>query len=175
MREEKKFQLEEIELDLDQYPSFVLVSYEKFKPEPTYKFRTDVLKIGGDLKVVPKRLFIKAAQKRGVELSLKDLPGHIAVVFSGKDVVETAKVVSNTESENKDAVKTLSGYLEGVMYSADDVNKLAKMPSKDVMRAQLLSTFIAPAQQTVSVMQSILTSLLYCLDEKVKQSETAAS
>jgi large subunit ribosomal protein L10 len=175
MREEKKFQLEEIEHYLDQYPSFVLLSYEKFKPQPAYKFRTDVLKTGGNLTVVPKRLFLKAALKKGVNLSLKDMPGHIAVVFAGKDVVETAKVVTNTESENKEAIKTLSGYLEGVMYSAADVDKLAKMPSKDVMRAQLLSTLIAPTQQTVSVMQSILTSLLYCLDEKIKQSEAVAS
>lgn len=174
MREEKQFQLEEIEEKLEKNPSFVLVSYDRFKSEPTYQFRTDVLKSGGSVAVLPKRLFVKAAEKREINFTVDQIPGHLAVVFAGEDTVETTKVIANTQKDTEKAVKVIAGYLDGVLYDASDVEKLAKMPSKDVMRAQLLSTFEAPAQQTVSVMNSLLTSALYCLEEKAKKGETIA-
>ena len=41
-----------------------------------------------------------------------------------------------------------------------------KLPAKDEMRAQLLGLFEAPMSQTLSTMESLLTSVMHCLENK---------
>ena len=54
---------------------------------------------------------------------------------------------------------------------ASDVERLSKLPSKDEMRAQFLSVLEAPMSQTLAVMEALLTSVPYCLDNKCKQED----
>ncbi len=71
----------------------------------------------------------------------------------------------------KKHVEVVGGRFEGKMYTGADVEKLSNLPSKDEMRAQFLSVLEAPMSQTLAVMEALLTSVVYCLDNKSKQEE----
>jgi len=78
-------------------------------------------------------------------------------------VVEVAKVIKKFNAANQKPV-VRGGFLEGKAITGEEVIELAKLPSKDVLRAQLLGTLQAPCSQLVGVLDQKVASLVYVLD-----------
>jgi len=169
MRQEKQLLLDEIKDQFNQYGSFVVMRYLNLSANTANEFRREVAKMGGSVEIMRKRVLIKAASTAGIEFKLEDLPGHIGLVYATTDPVEVTKFVFKFSQDNGKAIQVVGGRFEGMMYSAADVEKLSKLPSKNEMRAQLLSVFEAPMAQTLAVMEALLSSVVYCLDNKCKQ------
>ena len=104
MRPEKQLLLDEIQGLMEENPSFVIMSYAGLDANSTGALRNQIAKLGGDMEVVRKRILVKAAQAAGIELSVKTLPGHISLVFSGEDPVQTTKALFAFKKESPDAV-----------------------------------------------------------------------
>ena len=68
----------------------------------------------------------------------------------------------------------IGGFVEGKAVSAQDVVALAKLPSKDVLRAMLLGTLQAPCTQLVGVMNQKVASLVYVLSAVKDKKEQEA-
>ena len=170
MRNEKQLLLDEVKSQIDQYGgTFVIMSYKKLNANATNEFRRQVAKMGGNLEMVRKRILLKAADNAGIKLDLKALPGHIGLVFAGNDPIETTKFIFRFSQENEKAIAVVGGRIDGQLYSGEQVEMLSKLPGKDEMRAQLLATLEAPMSQTLAVMEALLASVVYCLDNKTKQ------
>ncbi|MCE5316486.1 MAG: 50S ribosomal protein L10 [Parachlamydia sp.] len=169
MRQEKQLLLDEIKGQMDKHGTFVIMSYQKVKANLANKFRNEIAKLGGNVEVVRKRLLIKAADAAGLKLDLKGLPGHIGLVLAGKDPIETTKAVFRFSQDNDKALEVLGGRFEGLYYDGKQVEMLSKLPGKDEMRAQLLGVLEAPMSQTLAVMEALLSSVVYCLDNKTKE------
>ncbi len=172
MRAEKQFLLDEIQEKITTAKALVFASYKKLEPNVAAGFRSNLAKTGGSLEVVRKRILIKAAQVAGVTIDKKLLEGHIAVFFAEQDPVQTAKTIFQFSSENAEVLKVLGGRFEGAMCSAQDVEQISKLPGKDEMRAQLLGTLEAPLSQTLAVFEALVTSVIYCLDNKCQQTNS---
>lgn len=168
MRNEKQLLLKEVKGQIDQYGSFVIMRYVSLSANKANDFRRQIAGLGGYVEVMRKRILIKAAKAAGVDLEIEALPGHIGLVYSSKDPIEMTKFVFKFGQENDKAVQVIGGRFEGQIYNAADVEKLSKLPGKDEMRAQLLGTFEAPMAQTLAVMDALLSSVVYCLDNKSK-------
>ncbi len=172
MREEKQLLLDEIRDQIEGSDSFVVTRYQGLKSVMSEELRSNVVEAGGDFEVVRKRVFLKAVAAAGIEDLTEDmLEGSIGVVFAKEDPVAAAKVVCNFQKDNKGVVEVLCGRFEGKVVGAEDVVTLSKLPSKDEMRAQLLGTLVAPMTHTLSTMQALLTSVIYCIDNKVKKEQ----
>ena len=169
MRAEKKLLLEEVKGYLKGAPSFVLVSYYKMDPNVTADFRHDIAETGGGFYVVKKRLFLKAASELGIALDKEMLKGHLGFVYSGEDTVSTAKTVYKYKTSNKEMIAILGGSFEGNICSSEEVESISKLPSKDEMRAQVLGVLEAPMSETLSLMEALLTSVIYCVEQKIEK------
>jgi len=169
MRQEKQFLLDEVKGQIEQTGSFVIMRYAGLSANLANDFRREVAKSGGSVEVVRKRVLIKAAEAAGVNLDLKALPGHIGLVFAGNDPIETTKAVFKFSQDFGQLIEVVGGRFEGQLYSGADVEMLSKLPGKDGMRAQLLSVLEAPMAQTLAVMEAILSSVVYCLENKCQQ------
>ena len=169
MRKEKQLLLDEVKGQLDQFSSFVIMRYASLSANAANDFRRVVAKSGGSVEVVRKRLLIKAAEAAGIKLNAEELPGHIGLVFAGKDPLEITKVIFKFSQDSNKAIQVVGGKFEGQMYSGEAVEALSKLPGKDEMRAQLLGVFEAPMAQTLAVMEALLSSVVYCLDNKCQQ------
>lgn len=175
MRQEKQLLLNEVKDQIDQFGSFVIMRYLSLSANKANDFRRQVAKIGGNVEVMRKRILIKAAKAAGVELDLDTLPGHIGLVYASNDPIEMTKFVFKFGQENDKAVQVVGGRFEGQIYNAADVEKLSKLPGKNEMRAQLLSMFEAPMAQTLAVMDALLSSVVYCLDNKSKLEQESSN
>lgn len=169
MRKEKQFLLDEVKEQIDEFKDFTIVKYSAVSANAMHGLRTDIAKLGGDVQMMRKRILIKAAAAAGVEIDHASLPGHIGLVYAGKDSIETTKVVFQFSKDSNEGLMVLGGRLDGKLYNATEVEALSKLPGKDEMRAQLLGLFEAPMSQTVSVMNALLTAVLYCMENKTKQ------
>jgi large subunit ribosomal protein L10 len=166
MRQEKQLLLDEIESEIGESKPFIVLSYSKFGANLSNTFRGEIQKLGGTFTMVRKRVLVKAAKSKGIELSVEQLPGHIGVVAGGHDLLETAKFLFKFGKDNEKAIEVQGGRFEGKYHSASTIEKLSKLPGKDEMRAQFLATLQAPLAETLSVMEAILVSVMHCLENK---------
>lgn len=169
MRQEKQYLLDELKEKINQSNGFIIAQYEKMPAGMTREFRNSIAEVEGDLEVVKKRVFIKAAEAEGVILDPSLFQGHIGILFAKGEGTVLAKKVLKFHEDNKAYLTILGGRLDGETLAAPDVIAVAKLPGINELRAQLLGLFEAPQQQTVSVLNQALVSILYCLDEKCKK------
>lgn len=175
MKAEKQLLKEEIKSKLAQYgDSFAVLQNLGLTANAAGEFRGAVATLGGNLYVMRKRVLAKIAEDLGISLDLSALTGHVGMVFLGENPLDTVKAVIKYGQENK-TVEVLGLRYEGQLYFGPDAKKIAELPTKDEMRAQLLSVFEAPMAQTLAVMDAVLASVVYCLDNKAKEGATAES
>lgn len=174
MRQEKHLLLDEVKDQLDQRKgSFVIMQYVGLTANKANSLRREVRKNGGDIEVMRKRILIKAAAEAGVKIDLSALPGHVGVVYFDQDPIEMTKLILKFGQENNKMVQVIGGRFDGQLYHAADMEKLSKLPGRDGMRAELLGLFEAPMAQTLAVVEALLSSVVYCLDNKSKENENA--
>lgn len=131
---------------------------------------------GNDAKamVVKNTYLVKIAREQGWEGVADLFSGPSAIITGSGDVAEVAKIlVEFAKKSGKGGVKGAA--VESAILTAEDVEALSKLPSKDVMRSVLLSTMLAPATNLVRVLNAPLLNLLYALKAyEDKQNESAA-
>lgn len=169
MREEKQLRLEELGGKIERHPSFLIMSYFQIDANTTNEFRNQIAKLGGEVEVVPKRIFTQAAAAKGIELSKDWLKGHIGLVFAGEDALETMKAVYQFGKEQNDQVIILGSRINGELYSREETFRFSTLPPRPQMCAELLGLFEAPLSQLLGVMDALLCSLLHCLENRIKK------
>ena len=147
----------------------ILADYDGMDMPMTTEFKDSLRQNGANFNVVKNRML-----KRAMDTDITDLlKGQTAMIYGDGDVVEVAKVIRKfTASNQKPVVK--GGFVEGKAVSANDVVALAKLPSKDVLRAQLLGVLQAPSRNLASVLNQKVASLVYVLSAvKTKKEQEA--
>lgn len=174
MKHEKQLLKEEIQSKLEHYgDSFAIMQNLGLTANQSVEFRSSIATLGGNIYVMRKRVLAKIASDLGIALDLAALTGHVGMVFLGTNPLDTVKAVIKYGEENNNNVQVLGLRFEGQLYFGADAKKIAELPSKDEMRAQLLSVFEAPMAQTLAVVEAVLASVVYCLDNKAKEAATS--
>jgi large subunit ribosomal protein L10 len=168
MKHEKQLLLDEIKQQIVQSPSYLVASYVNLSAIKANQFRREMAKIGVEFEVVRKRVLVKAAENAGIKLNVEDLPGHIGILLPKNDPIEATKAVLQYSDSNEGCFQLIGGRVEGHMVGAADMKRLSQLPGKQDMRAQFLGTLEAPQAQTLAVIEALLSSVVYCLDNKSK-------
>jgi len=168
MRQEKHLLLDEVKEQIEKDSSFIIMRYAKLSANKMGELRREIGKMGGNVEVMRKRILLRASRAAGIELESIDLAGHIGLVYGGHDPLETTKFVYQFSQQNEKAIEVIGGRFDGQLYKGSEVLTLSQLPTKDEMRAQFLGLLEAPMAQTLAVMDAIMSSVIYCLDNKVK-------
>ncbi|MBN2478848.1 MAG: 50S ribosomal protein L10 [Parachlamydiales bacterium] len=167
MRREKTYLLDEIKGKIESSKALIVAKYGNVTPHEAWDFRSNLRENNADLEVVKKRIFLKALESLGYKYSLDELEGHIAVIFVKDESVNAIKTIFNFQ-KNTEKLEVLKGEIEGKSYGKDEMIMLSKLPSLNELRAEFLGLLEAPMAQVLSVMESLLTSVIYVIDEKKK-------
>ena len=99
-------------------------------------------------------------------------PTAILYVVDG-DPIEALKTLYDYIKENKiETFRFKGGFLEGKVFSEEEVETLAKLPSKQQLYAMLVSATQGPIRGFVYVLSGLLRKLVYALNAiKDKKSE----
>jgi large subunit ribosomal protein L10 len=168
MRKEKQYLLDDLKSKIESAKAFIVTQYDAVSANVMNDFRKDITESGNDFEVVPKRVFIKAAEEAsGVKFTKETLQGHIGIVIADEDYISAAKAVRKL-GKDSDKMEIIAGYIEGKLYDQASVIKLSELPNLDEMRAQFIGTLEAPMAQTLSTFEALLTSVMHCLENKAK-------
>jgi large subunit ribosomal protein L10 len=94
--------------------------------------------------VVKNTLARRAANATGREDLLPFLDGPTGLAWVGGDAALAAKALQGYATETRDAFKIKGGLLEGSPIAEEAVTRLARLPSRDVLLAQLAGGIAAP-------------------------------
>jgi len=88
------------------------------------------------------------------DVDTKPFEGNVAVAFGMGDEVASAKTL-HTFAKAHEGFTILGGILEGRYINADEVNALAKLPSRDELLAKLVGSIAAPMSGFVNVLAGV--------------------
>ena len=112
-----------------------------------------------------------AAEDAGIDGIADLLVGPSAIAFVKGDVVETAKGLRDFGRANE-ALIIKGGYLEGNSVTAEEINQLADLESRDVLLAKLAGAMQASLQHAASLFNAPLADaarVLGALQTKLEQ------
>ena len=177
MRSEKVSILSEVIDRVKDSDYCFILNYGRATVEKISKFRRDLIAQSSKMMVVKNTLLAKAAKEQEWADISALLTGPTAIVTGKGDVAEVAKLLVAFAKDNE-TTEIKGGNLEKALLTAEDIQELSKLPSKDAMRAMLLSTLSAPATSFVRVLNAPMLDLLYALqayeDKQKSDGEPAA-
>ena len=125
--------------------------------------RKSLREAGVEYKVYKNSLVTLAANELGLGDLVQYLEGPVSIAFGYEDATAPARVLNDFAKDHK-KLELKAGVVDGIVYDKAGVEKLATIPSKEVLIAKLLGSFKAPL--------SNLAYLLNAIKEK-KESESA--
>lgn len=154
----------------------VFLDFRGVNVEQLTNLRSEFRKAGVEYRVV-KNTLVKIALK-GTAFESADihaqLKGQTGIAWSFEDPSAAAKVIKTFRSSN-DANQKLNvkcGVVDAKVMPGPQVESvLATMPGKNELRAQLLATLQAPAQNLVRLLQAPGQNLAYLLDAHRRKQE----
>jgi large subunit ribosomal protein L10 len=137
--------------------------------------RTKLIEHGARFSVVKNTLTRRAAEAAGADalLALLEGPSAIAFVESGGDPVAVAKALGDAARDTK-VLAIRGGVLEGVAISADEIERLAKLPPAEVLRAQLVGAIVSPLTTVVMLLAAPMRDLVGLIDARIEQLQAQA-
>ena len=129
----------------------VLTSYSGMSVRALEDLRRKVREAGGEFHVVKNRLMGLAMRQAGMTVPEEALEGATAIGFAGDDVPAVLKAVVDT-SRMVAALQIKLAVLEGRVYDARQVERLAELPPLPVVRAQLLGLLQTPATRVAAAL-----------------------
>lgn len=165
MRPEKTHIVSDIREKLQASPYLLIVDFSGMKVPHFETLRSRLSDAGARMSVV-RNTFLRIAAK---DLNLPELEnsmaGQTAMVTGEEDICAAAKIIKSFAAEFKmPAVR--AGVLDNAALSASQVEELAELPSKDVLRAKLLGLLQTPASQFVRILNEPGASLARVLKAK---------
>ncbi|MBQ7559056.1 MAG: 50S ribosomal protein L10 [Synergistaceae bacterium] len=140
--------------------------------------RKKVREAGGELKISKNTLLRIAMKEAGLAELPEDLtkgPNIYALCYD--DPVAVAKVLKEYANDKTQKAFILKGgLLESQQLNLAQLMALADLPSKDVLRAQVVRTIAAPISGLVNVLSGTIRNFVTCLDQiRAKKEDGAAA
>lgn len=152
--EGKKQIVAELKEKFVQAKAVVVVDYRGITVAQITKLRKELREAGVEYLVMKNTLLSIAAKEAGYEGITDVFKGVTAVAFCNDDVIAPARIIGKFSKDNK-VLEMKGGILEGEVISAEKVQALSELPSKEILLAQVASCFQAPIQRLAYVFEEI--------------------
>lgn len=157
---------------IEESNAIFVTEYAGLSVKDLQSLRKDVREANGAY-YITKNTLLKLALRESDMPELADLlTGQVAAGFALEEAPTLAKALVNyAKREEKLLLK--GGLMGGDLLSADQVKALAKLPSLDQLRGQILGLISAPAQSIVSVLTNGVRQVVNVVDAYATSEETA--
>lgn len=152
--EAKKLLVEEIKDKIQRAKSLTFVDYRGLTVEEDTKMRAAFRNAGADYKVYKNRLLLRALEECGITGLESVLEGTSAVAFGYEDEVTPNKIIVDTIKDTQ-KMQIKAGVLNGQIIDVAMVEKLANIPSKEVLLAKLLFLLQSPVRGLAVALNAI--------------------
>ena len=169
-RPEKEKLVAELKAKLDGAKALYYTDFTGLNVKRMTDLRRRLRKANVEYVVIKNTLALRAVNESG--LVSTRLKGQTGLVIA-KDAVAAAKVLADFAKENDQRPAVKGGLLEGKTLDVDQVKKLATMPSREQMLAQLGAGLQSPIAAFVGALSGLLYTFAGALEGLRTQRESA--
>jgi large subunit ribosomal protein L10 len=174
-RSEKDDFIGELQQKLEGASAFYLTDFTGLSVKQMTQFRARLRKQGVEYVVVKNTLAQRALQGLDFPDVASFFTGPTGVVIGRHDAVAAAKAVTDFAREFGDRPAVKVGVVERREVGPDQVKKLAELPPREVLLAQLAGGLQAPMAMLAGGMSQILAGFARAVDALRQQKEGAAA
>ena len=149
-KQQKKDYVEEMKKVFTSNEAVMIAHYQGLNVNELDKIRDEMRKSG---------IFFKVTKNRITKIALKDTKyKELEKFFSGptaaaisSDPIMSAKILAKY-AKSGSKLKLVAGYMDGKVLAAEDVAKIATLPTLDEARAKIIGILSTPAQKFLSIL-----------------------
>ena len=154
--------------------SAVVANYQGIDAEGITALRVHMRSRSVDFRVVKNTLARRAVKDTSLEVLGEDFKGPVSILVGFEDVIAPAKALADfAKSGATKSPEIICGVVEGKKVSAEEVQALAKLPSREELISQMLSVFQGPTTNFAGVFSSLLRKFVGTLDAIREKKETS--
>lgn len=138
--------------------SGVVVDYKGITVEDDTKLRKELREAGVKYFVEKNSILRFAFAEAGLTGYEDMLKGTTAIAVSENDQTAPARILGEYASKNEEKFSLRGGFVEGEYFDAAKITALSKIPSKDILLAQLVGSLQGPIQKLAAILQAVVDS-----------------
>ena len=163
-REQKAAAVDEIATNIQESQAVFAVDYRGLSVPQAAELRTKLREADARFAVVKNTLTLRAAEKAGAE-SLKELlVGPTALTYVRGDAAAAAKALRDY-ARASDLLPFKGGLMDGNPLTPDDITAIARLPSRDVLYAQLVGVVAHPIAGLARTLNALIGGLAVALGQ----------
>jgi large subunit ribosomal protein L10 len=174
-RTEKDEFIGELQQKLEGASAFYLTDFTGLSVKQMTQFRARLRKQGVEYVVVKNTLAQRALQGLDVPDVAAFFTGPTGLVIGRDDAVAAAKALTDFAREFGDRPAVKVGVVERREVNADQVKKLAELPPREVLLAQIAGGLQAPMARLAGGMSQLLAGFARAVDALRQQKEGAGA
>jgi large subunit ribosomal protein L10 len=147
--------------------SLFLIDYRGLKVVDATELRRKIREFNGSYVVVKNTLALRAAQDHGLEQIASYLEGPTAVAFHQRDVVGMAKLLTEL-AKSYPNFQFKAALIEGKVVPPSEIQKIASLPSREVLLSKLVFLLKAPLQRLAGALKAPVRDLALTLKQVPK-------
>lgn len=153
--ESKKAKVEALTDTIKNSCAGVLVDYKGISVEDDTKLRKELREAGVTYMVEKNTMLRFAFKNLGMDDICSVLEGTTAIAVSSDDQTAPARILGKYADAHDNYFNLKAGYVDGVIYDENGVKALSKIPSKDVLLAQLVGSLQGPMQKLAATIKAV--------------------
>ncbi len=147
---------------LEKADGVFIVDYKGLNVEATNRLRNELRKVNAEFQVTKNRLLKLACQDTDTEVIVDYMKGPTAIAIAHDDLVGSAKVLVDFSNDFKQ-LEIKYGQMSGKVVDKEAIKKLAELPGKDILLAQVLSGMQAVPVAFVRTLNGVIINMLNVL------------
>jgi large subunit ribosomal protein L10 len=171
IRPEKVARVDALAEQLSQSSMAVLTDYRGLTVAQVTALRRQLRPANVEFHVTKNTLTRLAARQSGREAVIPALTGPTAIALSYGDPVELARALNDAIRTQRLALTVKNVLLGDRLLPGSDMARLADLPSRDTLIAQVVGTIQAPISNLVGVLAATMQGIVGVLDARRRQLE----
>ena len=174
-RDEKDVVVTDLQQRLDGASAFYLTDFTGLSVKQITEFRSRLRKQGVEYVVVKNTLAKRALDALELSDVAEFFAGPTGLVIGRNDAVAAAKVLSDFAREHADRPAVKVGVVDRKAFAPAEVKRLADMPPREVLLAQIAGGLQAPMARLAGGMNQLMAGFARAVDQLRQQKEGAAA
>jgi large subunit ribosomal protein L10 len=170
-RDQKAAVVDEVTAQLRGAEAVYAVDYRGTSVPQAAELRTKLRDADTRFRVVKNTLTERAADQAGAEALKQYLEGPTALVFVNGDAAAAAKTLSDFR-RTSGLLAFKGGWMNGDVLSAEQIDAIAKLPTRDVLYGRLVGMVASPLTGLASAMGGLIGGLARQLQQIADQKQT---
>lgn len=149
----------------------IFTDYRGLSASEMTVLRRQLRELGIEYRVVKNTLARFAVEKAGRDDLVSFFSGPVAIAFGYGDVIEPARALADYIDSSKASLSIRGGFLSDSLLTAEEVDALARLPSREILLAQVVGGIQSPIAALVNCLTTPIRGIMGGLQARIQQLE----